>query len=296
MSFSRFLSNLGYFLVMTVFFLIDVVLIPGLIVFLVIVGVNTDIYIAGGMLIPILLGAYPITLNWFLGKATGATFYNTGYVREGRSVVDIVRDEPYYKRTIIVNFITMGLFVVSTIYFAIVMSFDFTWGLVGLLESVVGGIVYFLFAMSAIEKSGIKNKEKADFAEEFKNREPIKKVQPKKIKFNFSLCPEMEKVYIEYKDIKTTVLKMKYETIKNENYFNLLKKRDELFEILSKQIFDLFNEKKPNLIKKSTGEEEKWENIFNKPFEKLTIKQKDTLIKLLDGSPYRFEDKKMYLK
>ena len=297
MKFSNFLSNLGHFFVMAFFFIFDVLLLPALIVFLIIVGFNTNIFIAGAMLIPILIGVYSIPLNWFLGKVSGAEFYNTGYVGEGRSVIDIVRDEAYYKRAIYVNFVIMGLFVLAIFYFVFVMTESFGWCLAGLIQSIVGAILYFLFAMSAIEKSRIKNKGKMDkeeFAQYFKNLEPIKKEIKVKTKFNFEKYPEMKELYLSYKQSKNRAIHLNHESSKVEDYKQECAKRDELFEKLSKSVYETFNEQKPDLINKKTNEKVKWEALFDVDFEKLTYKQKDTIIRLLDANPYKFENDKLY--
>lgn len=298
MSFSKFLSNLGHFLVMSILFVVLVLLIPAGIVFVIIISVKTEIYIAPPVLIPTMLAVYSLPLNWFLGHLCGARFENTGYVSEGTSVIAMVRDEAYYKRAIYVNFIILTLFVLSVFYFVFILTLDFTWGLVGLTMSIVGAIFYFLLGMSAIEKSGIKNrgkKDKEEFAEEFKNAEPIKK-EPKKIKtkFNFEQYPELFNLYSSYKNAKNRAIHLKHDPNYIEEYKQECLKRDDSFEKLSRVIYDIFNEDKPVILNKKTNEQVSWSELFNNSFDKLTKKQKDYLVRLLDGYPYQFENKKYY--
>ena len=297
MSFSKFLSNLGHVLVMSFLFIFEVLLIPAGVIFVLIIGVTTGICIAPAVLIPIMLAVYSLPLNWFLGFACGGEFVNTGYVHEGNSVIELVRDEAYYKRAVVVHFVIMSLFIISTICFGFIVTFNFVWGMVGLIQSIIGAIFYFLFAKSAIEKSGIKNKNKQDkeeFAEYFKTKEPIKKEKVIKTKFNFENYPNMREVYLSFKDNKNKAIRLKGDSVKVEEYNQACLNRDAKFEELSKAIFETFNVIKPVLINKKTNEKVKWEDLFNVPFEKLTKKQKDYMVRLLDAQPYMFENKKFY--
>ena len=295
MSYSRFLSKLGRFFTIVLESFVCLIFIA-MIVFSVWIDFYTESFIAGAILAPILIATFSFPLNWFLGKLYNAKFENTGYVYEGRSVIDIVRDESYYKRAFYVNVTLMGFFILAVFYFVYVATQAFTWGMIGLVMSVLGGVFYFLFAMSAREKSGMKNKrEKEKFVEEMGNKKPIKK-EVKKPKFNFNDYQEMLNVYNEYKQFKHLAIQMKYDQVKTEKYKQVCLKRDENFEKLSKMVYETFNSEQPGLINKKTGEKIKWEEMFGVDFEKFTLKQKDTLIRLLDASPYKFEKESYYNK
>lgn len=297
MKFTNFLSGLGRFLTNLAWFLLAVLPFPAIIIFLICLGFEIEIYIASALLIPIILAASSLGINWFLGHICGAEFYNTGYVSEGRSWIDIVRDEPYYKRAIYVNFTIFVLFIFSIFYFIFVISQDTTWGTIGLILSIIGAIVYFMLAMSAIEKSKIKNSEKMEkeeFAEHFKNKEPIKKENVIKTKFNFEKHPEMKEVYLSYKDNKNKAIHLSGNSSQIKEYNQARLKRDDIFEELAILIHNAFVDVKPDLFNKKTNETIKWEELFNVPFEKLTKKQKDLMVRLLDAHPYKFADDKYY--
>jgi hypothetical protein len=289
MKYTNFLSNLGRFLLVVFMFIVLALPIPaGIVVFLIL---NIPIAYA---ITPMLLALYPIMLNWFLGYACGAKFYNTGYVRKGRSIRDIVKDERYYKRAIYVNFIIMALFIPLAIYFSFSLSCEyFGWSVLGLVESIIGTIIYFLFAMSAIEKSGVSKKEKRVFAEKIKNQSQIQN-EVKKTKFNFEKYPEMKEVYFSYKDNKNRAIRLKGDGLMLEEYNQACSKRDEKFEELSRAMCEKFNDIEPDLIDKKTNEKIKWKDLFNVPFEKLTKNQKDLMIRLLDAYPYKFKESKIF--
>lgn len=293
MRFTNFLSGLGRCILLVFEFVLFVLLIPAFIV--VLFMLNIPILIA--IFVPILLGTYSITLNWFLGLASGAEFYNTGYVNEGRTVRDIVRDEAYYKRAIYVNFIIMSVFAFLIIYFITVLSFSFGWCLIGLIQSIVGAILFFLLGMSAIEKSRIKNENKMDkkeFAEYFKNKQPIKTEQIITTKFNFDNCPEMKELYLSYKQSKNRTIQWKHDPNLLVQYKQECTKRDEKFEELAKAVYDFLKKENPILINRKTNEKIRWEDLFYLPFEKLSQKEKDYMVRLLDAQPYKFENDKYY--
>ena len=54
------------------------------------------------------------------------------------------------------------------------------------------------------------------------------------------------------------------------------------FEDLAQAVYDVFNEIKPDLRHKKTLKKAKWEDVINKPYDQLTYKQKQILIRLLD--------------
>ena len=293
MRFTNFLSGLGRCILLAFGFVLLVLLIPAFIV--VIFMLNIPIAVA--IFVPILLGTYSITLNWFLGHAAGAEFVNTGYVYEGRSQIDIVRDEAYYKRAIYVNFIIMSVFAFLIIYFITVLSFSFGWCLIGLIQSIGGAVLFFLLGMSAIEKSGIKNKkarDKEEFAEYFKNKQPIKTEEIITTKFNFDNCPEMKELYLSYKQSKNRAIQWKHDPNLLVQYKQECVKRDEKFEELAKAVYDFLKKENPILINRKTNEKIRWEDLFYLPFEKLSQKEKDYMVRLLDAQPYKFANDKYY--
>ena len=49
-----------------------------------------------------------------------------------------------------------------------------------------------------------------------------------------------------------------------------------------KAVFIIFNDVKPDLIIKKTGEKIEWKDVINKSFDKLSYKEKLVLVRLLD--------------
>ena len=105
---------------------------------------------------------------------------------------------------------------------------------------------------------------------------------------------EMKELYSSYKQAKNRAIHLKNDPKHLEEYNEICLKRDDMFEQLSKAIYDEFNEKKPDLINKKTNEKVAWNDLFSVPFEKLTKKQKDYMVRLLDAQPYKFKDDSLY--
>lgn len=359
MKFSNFLSKLGHFLILTLMFCVFVLPIPAIIIYSIYICLKIGFYMMG-LLIPSFLALSGLSVNWFLGWAYGA-IENTGYVHNGKSMLVIVRDKAYYKRATSVYFTIFALFIVSIIYFIVMLFFDTTWNSTCLIASIIGAIFYFLLAMGTREKAGLKNKKNrksvkneskpkidigydeqpkilkgfasnkssknisitlnydSDNVEEFsKNNETIENLSKQiyeifntknqdirikktitketgiKTKFNFNKYPELFELYNSYKTAKNKSIHLKNDPNNIEEYTQQCSIRDEFFNKLSKQVYEIFNPQKQDLIKKKTNEIVKWDELFNQPYEKLTQKQKDYLIRLLDAYPYLFKNKNFY--
>lgn len=278
-------------------------------IILVILGINgaclwVDLSYPSTMLSMFWLVLLPVTgfgINRFLGYFFDDEYEDAGYVLEGRSIHKIVQTPKYNSRKMFVCFIVCFLYVLLIVRFIFLFPFNITIPIIGIIGSIIGIIICFILGMSAYEQSSIKSNKylhKKEKIERPKKSSEIRKtVTPKKqvFKFRFEDYPELLEKYTSFKHFNLK----KYNKFKNEEEKNkALNEIDKAFESLALSIFNTFNEEKPELILKKTGEKKKWEDVINKPFEELSYTEKLILVRLLDrlykyvlpNSYYRFTE------
>lgn len=233
-----------------------------------------------------LLPTFGLGINWNIGWFFGDEYYNTGYVREGRSVLDVVKTPKYYKRRMYLCFIECGLFVLLMIRFFIYFSVTVVVPIIGVLGSLVAIIIYFVVGMSSYELSGLKEANAAKKAQQTQpsqsgEEKPIVEEKPAKpvYAFDFDKYPDLLPKYESFKLWNSRKNKSRKsgedpEMIATE-YKNAL-------EVLSSTVFEIFAEVKPDITVKNTGEKLKWEQVFDKPYAELKYLQKLALARLLD--------------
>lgn len=236
--------------------------------------------------------------NWFLGYVCGDEYYNTGVVIEGRSVFDVVKTPKYYKRRMIFYFIECFLLVLLIVRFILFFNpfgkmiygffepghaddYDPSFGIglpiVGIIATIVEIIICFIIGMSSYEQSNLKYKKEVKKTTSVKE----KKIEKKKPihKFKFENYPGLLE---KYETFKAWYFK-KYETFENEEDKNkAVEELNKSFEAIAEAVYNIFNEIKPTLTLKKKGEEFKWEEVIDKPFNELTPTQKLILVRLLD--------------
>ena len=157
MKYTNILKKLGRFLFLTLIFVVTVLSFPAIIIGLTILEftILPEVSIAVPILMPVCILVSAMSWNWFLAWYNNARFINTGYVRDGRSVIDVVRDAAYFKRATIVYYVHSAISLVFSIYLivryivAIEPGFGFILGVVVL---IVESVLYFIFAKSSKEK------------------------------------------------------------------------------------------------------------------------------------------------
>ena len=160
MKYTNFLSKLGRFLFLTLMFTVTVLPFPAIIIGVIVlecVGI-TEVSFIIPLVIPVCFAVSALSLNYFLSWLNNAKFVNTGYVRDGRTVIDVVRDASYYKRATIVYYIHSILSVVALVYLFAkygFILFSIIPGIFGVIGLIVEAIIYFLLAKSSQEKHKI---------------------------------------------------------------------------------------------------------------------------------------------
>lgn len=226
----------------------------------------------------LLLPALGLAINWNIGKFFGDEYYNTDLVIEGRSVYDVVKTPKYYTRRMFVCFIECFLFALLIIRFIFLPSMITS--LLAIVGSITGIIIYFIVGMSSYEQSSIKNKKQ--IKEKVEEKPKVEKAieQKKKVhKFKFDNYPELLE---KYNTFKLWNSKKIYDFENLDDKKNVLNEKDKAFESLALAVFNTFNEIKPKLIIKKTGQMVSWDEVINKPFEELSYLEKLILVRLLD--------------
>lgn len=232
----------------------------------------------------VLLPTFGLGINWSVGHFCGDEYYNTGLVREGRSVLDVVKTPKYYKRRMYLCFIECGLFVLLMVRYCIHFAVTVAVPIIGVLASIAAIIIYFVVGMSSYELSGLKEQHAAKMAEQAQPEEKqIESVEEKPAKpvyaFDFDKFPALLPKYEAFKLWNSRKNKSRkagegLEMIATE-YKNAL-------EDLASSVFEIFAEIKPDIVVKNTGEKLKWEVAFGKPYAELKYLQKLALARLLD--------------
>lgn len=262
-----------------------------------------DFYVGHPFMSFLWLGMIPalgLGINWFLGYVCGDEYYNTGVVIEGRSVFDVVKTPRYYKRRMIFYFIECFLLFLLIVRFILFFnpfakmiygliepghmddydpSFSIGVPIVGIIATLVELVICFIIAMSSYEQSELKYKKEIKVSNAPVKKKSVEKKKKPVYKFKFEEYPELLK---KYQDFKVWYFK-KYETYDSEEEKNKsLEELNKSFEVVAEAVYTTFNEVKPTLILKKTGEEFKWESVIDKPYEELTPTQKLILVRLLD--------------
>lgn len=245
-----------------------------------------------------LLPTFGLGINWFIGHYFGDEYYNTGWVYEGRSVFDVVKTPKYYRRRMYLCIIECVLFVLLIIRFLSLMLFTLLgivgfWAalresivpLLGIVGCIIAIIIYYIVGKSSYELSADLSKEKKQknkLAQKSNNQE-IEKLEPKIEKpehlFKFEKYPELLEKYNKFKLLNFR----KYtEFDYAEDKKQALEEIGLAFEDFAQSVFSVFNEIKPDLIVKKTLKRVKWDDVINKPYQQLSYKQKQILIRLLD--------------
>ena len=272
MKFTRLSNKIGSVIVDTIFALMILFMlgIAGVFVYI-------DFYLSTPifslMWIPLLPGL-GLAINWFLGKFFDDKYYNTGLVNEGRSVYDVEKTPKYYTRRMFVCFVECFLFVLLIIRFVFLFHLSIASSIIG---SIIGIVIYFIVGMSSYEQSSIKNTKPKKEEEPKIDKQVVEKNQLHK--FKFDNYPELLEKYNSFKLWNSR----KYATFENvEAKKQVLNEIDKSFESLAMAVYNTFNDIKPELIIKRTGEKVKWEAVIYKSFEELSHMEKLILVRLLD--------------
>lgn len=229
----------------------------------------------------LLLPAIGLIVNWHIGHFFGDEYYDTGLVIDGDSIFDVVKTPKYYSRRMFVCFIECFLFALLIIRFIFLFPFNFVISVIGIVCSIIGIIIYFIVGMSSYKQSSIKNKQpikESKIQKHVTKNKPFTKNKPL-LKFKFENYPELLEKYNSFK-LWTS---RKYTAFDNlDDKKQVLNEIDKSFESLAMSVFNIFNEIKPELIIKKTGEKVQWEEVINKSFEELSYMEKLILIRLLD--------------
>ncbi len=234
-----------------------------------------------------LLPTFGLGINWNIGHFFGDEYYNTGYVRKGRSVLDVVKTPKYYKRRMYLCFIECGLFFLLMIRYLVYFSVTVAVPIIGLLSSIAAMIIYFVVGMSSYELSGLKEQHEAKKAEEEQQSQP-KETQPENVEekpakpvyaFDFDKFPELLPKYEAFKLWNSRKNKSRKA---GEDLEMIATEYKKSLEDLSLSVFEIFAEIKPEIVAKNTGEKLKWEAVFDKPYAELKYLQKLALARLLD--------------
>lgn len=226
----------------------------------------------------VMLPVVGLGVNWFIGPFFGDKYYNTGWVVEGRSVYDVEKTQKYYARRMYLCFIECSLFALLIVRYIFLISASSTIAIIGIIGAIIGFILYFIFGMSSYEQSGLK--EKREIQKIVKETLPSSQTKKNKSihKFKFEQYPSLLKKYETYIQLNSKKYTLKNEEDKKQN----AKEVDKALDSLALSVYKIFNDIKPELIIKKTGEKIKWEKVINKPFEELAYIEKVTLVRLLD--------------
>lgn len=277
MKFTRLSGKIGSFVVGTIFALM-ILFILGLFGAFVYIDFYLSTPIFSFMWFPLLPGL-GLAINWFLGKFFGDRYYNTGWVNEGRSVYDVEKTPKYYTRRMFLCFVECFLFVLLILRFVSLIPLSISSSIVGIIGAIVGIVIYFIVGMSSYELSSIRNKKQTkEKVEEPKVEKTA--VQKKQLhKFKFDNYPELLEKYNAFKLWNSR----NYTTFENlDDKKNAINEKNKAFENLALAVFNIFNEIKPKLVIKKTGEMVSWNEVINKPFEELSHIEKLILVRLLD--------------
>ena len=109
-------------------------------------------------------------------------------------------------------------------------------------------------------------------------------------RFNFKKYPELLELYEVYRklELKATGYSMKESKRAGEQLTKANQRSSEYaYSILAKAIYEIFAPIKPVLHKRHTESEYiSWDEVFDKPFDDLDIKQRKYLVGLLDNFVY----------
>lgn len=104
-----------------------------------------------------------LVISWNVARMVGEEFRSTGLVRDGNTIYDVVKTPRYYTIRLYSSFIICGSFLLVMIRF---ISYFFIpsnnpniiVNILGIVASIVMGVIYFIVAMSSYEQSSYKNK------------------------------------------------------------------------------------------------------------------------------------------
>lgn len=221
-----------------------------------------------------LLPGFVILINYLLGKIFGDRYRQVGWILEGESrIYEVIKTPKYCTRSMFVCFVESFLFVLLIIRF--IFLFDvkdehniFT--IIGLIGSIIGVIICFILAMRHYKQSSLRDKYKQKI-EMQKNKQVDK--------FKFDKYPDLLEKYNAFKLWNSK----KHTTFENpDEKKHTLDELEKALDSLALAVFNTFNEKKPQLVVKSTGEKVEWDEVINKPFEELSYMEKLILVRLLD--------------
>ncbi len=242
----------------------------------------------------LLLPALMLAINWLLGKFFGDEYYNTGIVSEGRTIFDVVKTPKYYKRRMYVYFVECALFILLAVRFGFLTQIDLTYGMIGILCSIIGSFFCFIIAMSSKEQSGERSKrKKKPTAATEAGAENIGKEEEKipTHRFKFDKYPTLLEKYEAYR----LWIDKKSNAFDDSERLSVIDESEKHFEALARSVYDIFSEIRPELTQRGSKKSLPWESVFDKPYEKLSYTQKLALTRLLDKHYKYFLPDKYYL-
>ena len=220
----------------------------------------------------LLLPGFGIILNWFIGRMCGDKFYNTGIVVDGDSVYDIEKTPKYYKRRMYISFIQCGIFGLLGLRYILSIMLGMYMYIILLIGCIIAIVIYVILGLSSYEQSGMK--------EEKTNKKQNQNKQGIQVVFDFNTFPNLKDLYDKFKYWNTMKERASNENDKVEAMIHANESMDELAE----DVYNTFYAIKPNLIYLKTKEVVCFNYVIDKPFEKLSYKQRLILARLLDGS------------
>lgn len=227
-------------------------------------------------LVPVL----DIALNWTISHLAGDEWYNTGVVHDGNTMWDVKTSPSYYSRRFYLCLVAITLLILISVRYLFIIPINLAVGLMGLVGSIVIIIIYILVCLNAYKKSSIRHRQQQfEYIESSTiSVDPIPKKQKKPHKFKFEQYPELLEKYTAFKYWNSK----KYIKTESEEKIKIKTELEKSFDELALNVYDIFNEIKPELIEKKTGEKCKWEDVIYKPFGNLDYREKLILVRLLD--------------
>ena len=123
-------------------------------------------------------------------------------------------------------------------------------------------------------------------------KKPAKNIKYKGLfyKFDFEKFPQLLESYNKYRELISYASK----NLENKKYEEASKKRDEYGDnIFAKEVWDVFNPIAPELWNADKEKSAKWNEVFDKPFEELSVLQRRFLVGLI-RKDYVYELPKEY--
>ena len=102
-------------------------------------------------------------------------------------------------------------------------------------------------------------------------------------KFDFNKAPSLLDVYKKFREISKTASSLGEKTASKEKYENACRERDSFGDnVLAKEVWNFFNPISPTLYNADKEENEKWNKVFDKPFQDLSTVQRRFLVGLIE--------------